>query len=211
MTAPRSRRRKGADPERLLTEIVVVGPSTDGGPAGLLPPRATATGTLRRILEEALRQFAARGYHAVSVRDLAAGVGIHPSSIYSHVPAKADLLAELLRIGHAEHRDRLRAALLDSGSDPADQVAALTRAHVRMHAEYALLARVSNRELGALEPAARDEIAAIRVDSERLFLDVVSRVGSSAPSAPRSTRSSRWRRSAPWASGSPNGGTRTWG
>ncbi|GAA0970561.1 hypothetical protein GCM10009555_019650 [Acrocarpospora macrocephala] len=172
-----SRRRrpaKPADTDRLLTEISAAGPPAQGA-EGLLPPRAKAAGTLRRIQEEAVRQFAARGYHAVSVRDLASGVGIHPSSIYSHVPAKADLLAELLRLGHAEHRDRLRQALLECGADPGDQIAALTRAHVRMHAEYPLLARVSNRELGALEGAARDEITGIRLESERLFMDVINR------------------------------------
>lgn len=163
-----------ADTERLLTEIIASSPPAQSG-ADPLPSRATAGGTLRRIQEEALRQFAARGYHAVSVRDIAAGVGIHASSIYSHVPSKAVLLADLLRLGHIEHRDRLRQALLECGSDPSDQVAALTRAHVRMHAEYPLLARVANRELGALDGAARDEIAAVRLDSERLMLDVINR------------------------------------
>lgn len=167
-------RNRKADTDRLLTEIVAAGPPAQNA-ADPLPPRATAGGTLRRIQEEALRQFGARGYHAVSVRDLAAGVGIHASSIYSHVPSKADLLADLLRIGHLEHRDRLRHALLEAGADPGDQIAALTRAHVRLHAEYPLLARVANRELGALDGAARAEIAAIRVDSERLMLEVVVR------------------------------------
>jgi AcrR family transcriptional regulator len=168
------KRRAVADTERLLSEIIASGPPAQNA-ADPLPPRAEAGGTLRRIQEEALRQFAARGYHAVSVRDLAAAVGIHASSIYAHVPSKADLLADLLRLGHLEHRDRLRQALLDCGSDPNDQVAALTRAHVRMHAEYPLLARVANRELGVLEGVARDEIAAVRVDSERLILDVINR------------------------------------
>ncbi|MEV0325960.1 TetR/AcrR family transcriptional regulator [Micromonospora echinospora] len=163
-----------ADTARLLTEIVAASPPAQHA-TDPLPPRATAGGTLRRIQAEALRQFAARGYHAVSVRDLAAGVGIHASSIYAHVPSKADLLADLLRLGHIEHRDRLRQALLDCGSDPGDQLAALTRAHVRMHADYPLLARVANRELGTLDGAARDEIAAVRLDSERLILDVINR------------------------------------
>jgi AcrR family transcriptional regulator len=169
------RKRTGvADTERLLIEIAAAGAPDPQG-SDPLPPRATAGGTLRRIQTEALRQFAARGYHAVSVRDLAAGVGIHASSIYSHVPSKAGLLADLLRMGHVEHRDQLRQALLGCGSDPADQVAALTRAHVRMHAEYPLLARVANRELGTLDGPARDEIAAVRLDSERLILDVINR------------------------------------
>ena len=37
----------------------------------LLPPRATAEGTLRRMLLSALVLFGEKGYHAVSVRQIA--------------------------------------------------------------------------------------------------------------------------------------------
>ena len=56
--------------------------------AELLPPRAQADGTLRRIQETALVLFAERGYHGVSMRELAAATGIRASSIYAHVAGK---------------------------------------------------------------------------------------------------------------------------
>jgi AcrR family transcriptional regulator len=126
----------------------------------LLPPRVVTEGTLRRLYETALVLFGQRGFHAVSVRDLTRELG---------------LLADLIRIGHEEHRDALRLSLLESGSDPREQIATLTRAHVRVHATYPLLTRVCNRELAAVPDSRRDEIVAIRLEAERLFFDVVER------------------------------------
>ena len=161
-----------------------VQPQADGQ---LLPPRALATGTLRRLYEVALTEFGARGFHAVSVRDLTNALGLQASSLYAHVASKQDLLADLIRLGHEEHRDQLRLALLEAGNKPADQIAALTRAHVRVHATYPLITRVCNRELGSLREDARTEVLAIRLDAERLFLDVIERgqrLGAFAPGDP---------------------------
>jgi AcrR family transcriptional regulator len=143
--------------------------------ASLLPPRAQAAGTLRRLHETALLQFAERGFHAVSVRDLTGALGMQPSSLYAHVASKQDLLRDLILLGHEEHRDQLRLALLDAGSEPAEQIAALTRAHVRVHATYPLLTRLCNREIGALPEPAKAEVLAIRFEANRLMLDVVER------------------------------------
>ena len=141
----------------------------------LLPPRVQVEGTLRRLYETALILFGQRGFHAVSVRDLTRELGLQASSLYAHVPSKQDLLADLIRIGHVEHRDALRLSLLEAGTEPADQIAVLTRAHVRLHATYPLLTKVCNRELSALPEDRRDEIVAIRTDAGRLFLDVIER------------------------------------
>ena len=141
----------------------------------LLPPRAQAEGTLRRLHETALLQFAERGFHAVSVRDLTRALGMQPSSLYAHLQSKQHLLGELIRVGHEEHRDQLRLALLEAGNDPHEQLAALTRAHVRVHATYPLLTRLCNRELGSLLDEDKASVLAIRLDANRLFLDVVER------------------------------------
>lgn len=151
------------------------GPPIEGAAGALFPPRVTATGTMRRLLDEALRQFAARGFHAVSVRDLAGAVGIHPSTVYAHVKSKEDILAELIKHGHDEHLERLTLALEKVGEDPGDRLSALIGAHVRLHAEYPLLARVCNRELESLSGESRRQAYAMRVRAEEFFLDVVMR------------------------------------
>jgi AcrR family transcriptional regulator len=141
----------------------------------LLPDRVTADGTRRRLLEVALVQFAELGYHGVSVRDIAAGVGIKASSVYAHLRSKQELLFELSLLGHLEHRDHLQRALLESGSDPRDQAEHLVAAHVRVHGTYPLLSRVCNRELAALEPDNRTQVEAVRNQSGQMMLDVIRR------------------------------------
>ncbi len=142
---------------------------------GVLPPRAASDGMLRRIYEEALVLFAERGYHGVSVREIADACGIKASSIYAHLPSKERLLRDLALLGHEEHRQTLRDALLGAGADPADQLHAVVGAHVRFHAEYPVLATVANNELHALSPESAAEINDIREDDIRTMRDVIDR------------------------------------
>ena len=150
-------------------------PPQTAGKAPLLPPRASSNGTLRKLHEAALIGFAERGYNGVSTRDLAVATGVRPSSVYAHVKAKEDLLLELALIGHEEHNERLRKALLEAGSDPRAQIEALVRAHVIVHATYPLLTRVCNRELYALSPANAERVMAVRDDSTQMLADVIAR------------------------------------
>ena len=114
--------------------------------------RALGHATRRRILEGALLLFAREGFHASSMRELARVVELQPSAVYVHFPSKEHLLAELVRAGHEVHQQALRAALLEAGADPLDQLRALAAAHVRSHASYPHLAVVVNTELEALSP-----------------------------------------------------------
>ena len=145
-------------------------------PDAVLPPRATEDGMLRRILETALALFAERGYHGVSMRELAAATGVTASSLYAHVASKEELLQQLIVLGHEEHRDAMRRAALDAdGGTPAAQLAAATRAHVRFHATYPLLALVANNELRSLGPDTRSAALAVRGDAEGLLRDIIDR------------------------------------
>jgi AcrR family transcriptional regulator len=142
---------------------------------GLLPRRAGLSTARNRLFSTALVLFGQRGYHGVSVRDITDQLGQKPGAIYAHVQSKQELLFELVRIGHAEHRDWLRAALLDAGSDPAAQITAIVRAHVLVHLEFPALARVSNHESRFLDEAQRDAVHAVRSESELMLLDVIER------------------------------------
>src|SRR6056297_1891608 len=53
------------------------------------------TSTREKILNEALDLFAAKGYHATSMREIARSVGIKGSSIYNHFSGKEDIFSEL--------------------------------------------------------------------------------------------------------------------
>jgi AcrR family transcriptional regulator len=141
----------------------------------LLPLRLRSNGTLRRLHEAALLRFGERGYHGVSIRELAEAAGVTVSSIYSHVSAKEDLLAELMTVGHLEHNEWMRRAVEQAPAEPVAQMHALVHAHVSVHATYPLLTRVCNKELHALSPENAQRVMDVRHDSERLFLDVVER------------------------------------
>ena len=147
----------------------------------LLPPRADSDGTLRRIYEEALILFAERGYHAVSMREIAQACGIKASSIYAHLPSKEQLLRDLVVMAHDEHRDQLREALLGAGSDPADQLRGLVGAHVRFHATYALLATVGNNEMRAPTLVTRSGCRAARRTATYPPIDPPTTIARSIP------------------------------
>ena len=142
---------------------------------GLLPLGQELTPSKRKLYEAALTLFGERGFHAVSMRDVAQVLGQQPSAIYFHVTSKEELLFDLAVIGHQMHRDALRDAVLDAGADPAEQLRAVAGAHVRVHLDYPSMARLTNRELRALSPEHLQHVLAIRTQSEQIIVDVIER------------------------------------
>ena len=74
--------------------------------------RSHETSARDQLLDVAERHFAARGYSAVTIKDIAQDLGIRQPSIYYHVPGgKEDLYLEVM-IRHMErHREGVEAAL----------------------------------------------------------------------------------------------------
>jgi AcrR family transcriptional regulator len=155
-----------------VAESLRVGRVRSGTPA--LPPRPAAGGTRGRILLAGLRLFAEHGYHGTSIRDIAAEAAVQSASLYAHFPSKEAILTELVLAGHEEHHARLVTALLHSGTDPRDRLAALVRAHVRAHTDYPMLAVVASNEMHALSPAAAAPAVAVRSRSEALLTEVLA-------------------------------------
>lgn len=50
----------------------------------------------RKIIYEALSLFSVKGYDAVTIREIAASVGIKESSIYNHFKNKRDILNKII-------------------------------------------------------------------------------------------------------------------
>lgn len=86
------------------------------------------------------------GFSGVPSRRPAA-FGLKPATIYAHHPSKEHILAEPCRIGHEEQNRSVRAAVLNSGADPRDQIVAYVRAHVGMYTGFPMLAVVSTIKL----------------------------------------------------------------
>src|SRR3954469_18646438 len=129
---------------------------------GLLPPGVDVSPSKRKLYEVSLELFGEKGFHAVSIRDIATALGQQSSAIYFHVSSKQDLLFELAVIGHRTHHDALRDALMDAGSDPRDQLRTVVHAHVGVHLDHPSMARLTNRELRALSPDQLQAVVAIR-------------------------------------------------
>lgn len=161
-----------------------VSSSTRGGP--LIPPRVAAEGTRRRLLSTATELFATRGYHGVSVRDIATAMGVKPSSLYAHYSSKDELFRYLVMLANEEIDLRLREAILGAEPDPADTLSALVRAYVEFHAEFPLLGTIGHNDLHVLSPASLDQVAQLRKQHIDLFLSVIGRGNDSgAFSCPR--------------------------
>jgi len=99
------------------------------------------------IVEAGATVFSERGYHAASMEEIAAGVGITAAALYRHFPNKYALFAECANV----MADRLVAALDDVPADapPADLFAAVTRvtvAHRGAGGVYRWEARYLNAE-----------------------------------------------------------------
>lgn len=75
----------------------------------------TSSGARERVLDAAAKLFAERGYAAVTLRDIAAAVGIQHTSLYHHVPGgKEALFIEVTERQLQQHRQGLTAAIGES-------------------------------------------------------------------------------------------------
>ncbi len=134
--------------------------------------RTAAASTEGRILGVATVLFYEHGYHATTMRDVAAGVGIKAGSLYNHYASKEDLL---FQIAEGVMQDLLTAGweAVAAAAEPRDQLRSLVRAHVLYHAEQRFRAKVADDQLNALGPDRRAAVVAVRDEYERLWRDVL--------------------------------------
>ena len=135
-------------------------------------PDAGAASTERRIFDAATVLFYEKGYHASTMREVAAAVGIKAGSLYNHYASKEELLFRIAEGVMQELLDAGRVAVAGS-SLPRDQLRELIRSHVVYHAEQRFRARVADDQLRALGPERRAMVVAVRDAYERLWRDVL--------------------------------------
>lgn len=120
--------------------------------------RTVATPSTRdRVLVEAARLFARRGFHGTSIEDLGAACGISGPALYKHFPSKDAVLARLL-VGISERLLEGGQAVVAGATSPRDALAGL----VDFHADFATsepdLIRVQDRDLANLSAAQADRV-----------------------------------------------------
>ncbi|MGL4488086.1 MAG: TetR/AcrR family transcriptional regulator [Rhizobiaceae bacterium] len=124
------------------------------------------------IYERALALSAQTGFEALTMRALAAGVGVQVAAIYHYFPDKQSLLASLL----TAHFDRLLSAahaLPQSGS-ASQRLHVFARFHIIDHASNRPAALLAAQELRSLNRTNAGLILPKRQSYERLLRQILS-------------------------------------
>ena len=112
-----------------------------------------------RVRQAALRLFAQHGFAAVSMRVIAAEVGVQAGALYNYTPDKQSLLFDLMR-GHMV--DLLERVEMKGGGDPLARLKQFVEFHIRFHADRPDEVFIAYMELRNLSPENFTEIEALR-------------------------------------------------
>jgi AcrR family transcriptional regulator len=118
-----------------------------------------------RIRAAAERLIARHGFAAVSMRQIAAEVGLQAGALYLYTPDKQTLLFDLMRA----HMDDLLAAwaAADPGGAPPARLEAFCRFHIGFHLDRPDAVFIAYMELRSLDPANFAAIETLRRRYER--------------------------------------------
>ncbi|TPJ54573.1 TetR/AcrR family transcriptional regulator [Mesorhizobium sp. B2-7-1] len=118
------------------------------------------------VREAAVSLIARLGYEAMSMRQLAAEVGVQAAALYRYFPTKEDLLFTLMR----EHMEGLLKAwetARPTGADPVTRLAAYVENHIAFHIERRHATHVSNMELRSLSHERLTQVLKMRTAYEK--------------------------------------------
>ena len=130
------------------------------------------TRTAEAIRDAAIDLIAARGFEAMTLRELANRVGIQPGSIYRYFPSKAQLLVDL-QVEHLEFLLSHWAAEQPADPDPVGRLRAFVAFHIRSHTLRRREAFVANMELRSLSAPDYRRVVALRRRYESALTDIL--------------------------------------
>ncbi len=124
------------------------------------------------IFEEAARLFREKGYPAASMRELAKRVGLKPSSFYSHIQSKEEILQKICFDNAARFiKGMEEVEQIEAG--PLEQIKMLIRMHLRIATEDSTSTTVFNDEWRHLSEPHFSEFLQLRKDYERRFRHII--------------------------------------
>ncbi len=129
--------------------------------------------TLEAIRKAGVRLIFERGYEAMSLRQLAAEVGIQAGSLYNHISTKQDLLFDLVQDHINDLLRELDLALADK-ADPVEQLRAFVAFHVTYHMTRKREVFIANSELRSLDAKNYDAVVALRGAYEQRLAQILS-------------------------------------
>jgi AcrR family transcriptional regulator len=112
-----------------------------------------------RVRRAALKLFARSGYAAVSMRAIAAEVGVQAGALYNYTPDKQTLLFDLME---SHLQDLLAAVPQPGGAAPGVQLQDFVDFHLRFHADRPDAVFIAYMELRNLTPDNFTRIEALR-------------------------------------------------
>ena len=117
--------------------------------------------TMEAIRKAGLRLIFEHGYEAMSLRQLAAEVGIQAGSLYNHISTKQELLFDLIQ-DHINELLRQLDRAIEGKQDPDEKLRAFVAFHVTYHMTRKREVFIANSELRSLEPKNYEAIVALR-------------------------------------------------
>lgn len=121
--------------------------------------------TKTAIYSAAKKLIEAKGFEAMTLRQLAAKVGVQPGSVYRYVESKDQLLKELMNQHMVSLMERW-AKLSGKGEDPVSRLNAFVAFHIRYHIERRADVVIANLELRSLSEDYRADVVTMRSQYE---------------------------------------------
>ena len=134
--------------------------------------RARGPETREAIHDAAIELFARLGYHATSMRAIAAAAEVQPAAIYHWYPSKEAILVRLQDDFMERLTEKVDAAMAAHPS-PALKLAAAVREHVVFHGLHRREAFVTDSEIRALTDGPREALIAQRDTYQATFVDLI--------------------------------------
>ncbi len=124
-----------------------------------------------KVRQAASKLFARHGFAAVSMRQIAAEVGVQAGALYLYTQDKQALLFDLMQ----QHMQDLLGAWqdCDKGRDAASQLEAFVRFHIRFHLERPEAVFIANMELRNLSEQNFAAIEVLRKRYENALEDIL--------------------------------------
>jgi len=129
--------------------------------------------TMEAIRKAGLRLIFEHGYEAMSLRQLAAEVGIQAGSLYNHISTKQELLFDLIQ-DHINELIRQLDRALQGKEDPLEKLRAFVAFHVTYHMSRKREVFIANSELRSLEPKNYEAVVALRGAYEQRLAGILA-------------------------------------
>ncbi|MDH2381306.1 TetR/AcrR family transcriptional regulator [Bradyrhizobium sp. CER78] len=129
--------------------------------------------TLEAIRKAGVRLIFEHGYEAMSLRQLAAEVGIQAGSLYNHISTKQDLLFDLVQ-DHINDLLRELDLALEGKADPVERLRAFVAFHVTYHMTRKREVFIANSELRSLDAKNYDAVVALRGAYEQRLAQILT-------------------------------------